>query len=78
MSTDGPRPDERDPDGGDPFDGVEPAASIEAPEADAIEQAEVVGDAPARRPSGLDHEVPEADALEQAMEVPYSDDDDVR
>ena len=51
----------------------------EIPEADAIEQAQPVGEAnPFEKaaPKLDDDEVPEADAIEQAAEVPASDDHD--
>jgi hypothetical protein len=56
-----PKPDLRD---------EAPAPDDEAPEADALEQAQEVGgrDAPSSSPS-LDAETPEADALEQSQEV---------
>jgi hypothetical protein len=76
----GPPPREwSDPDAvEDPLAEVGPIADIEAPEADALEQAEVVGDPPRRPVPPIGVEVPEADALEQAMEVPLVEDDDLR
>ena len=49
----------------------------EAPEADALEQEEPVGEPPAPEHPHLGLEVPEADAIEQSQPAPY-DEDEVR
>ncbi|MBA2326352.1 MAG: hypothetical protein H0V95_06880 [Actinobacteria bacterium] len=48
------------------------------PEADALDQAQPVGDEPEPEPLTDDPEVPEADALEQRQPVPLDEDDTPR
>jgi hypothetical protein len=50
----------------------------EAPEADALEQEEPVGEPPAPEHPHLGLEVPEADAIEQSQPAPYDEEDDLR
>jgi hypothetical protein len=49
----------------------------DAPEADALEQAQTVGQGERRLAPDAGIEVPEADAIEQAIEVPF-DEEEVR
>ena len=58
----------------DEIDIEEPHLSAEVPEADAIEQAQVVTVASRREVPSIRDDVPEADALEQAYAVDMDDD----
>lgn len=47
----------------------------DVPEADGLQQSQIVENLPEPEPPRLDAEIPEADALEQAQEIPIIDDD---